>query len=110
MARKWAWVGVSISSMWIAVLFIAVFAPTLEAVSAAGDRTTFPIAGVVAAGVAFIATIVLAANGFKESSSVRDLDLERRNFALETRIAELEKRMPAAEEPKQARARVLLSR
>jgi hypothetical protein len=109
MARKWAWVSVSISSMWIAVLFIAVFAPTLETVSAVGDRTTFPVAGVVAAGVAFVATIIVAVTGFKESS-VRDLDLERRNFALETRIAELEQRLPATDEPEQTRGRVLLNR
>jgi hypothetical protein len=109
MARKWAWASVSISSMWIAVLFIAVFAPTLEIVSAAGDRTTFPIAGVVAAGVAFVATIIVAVNGFKESN-VRDLDLERRNFALEARIAELEQRLPPAGEPQQTRGRVLLKR
>src|SRR5689334_18460187 len=109
MARKWTSVSVAISSMWMAVLFIAVFAPTLETVSAGGDRTTFPIAGVVAAGVAFVATIILAVTGFKETS-VRDLDLERRNFELETRIARLEQRLPATDEQPKARGRVLLNR
>jgi hypothetical protein len=107
MTRKWAWAGISIASIWIAVLFIAVFAPTLEAVSASGDRTTFPIAGVVAAGVAFIATIIVAVTGFKDSAP--NLDLERRNLALESRVAELEQRLHSAGETPHERDRVLLS-
>jgi hypothetical protein len=108
MTRKWAWAGISIASIWIAVLFIAVFAPTLEAVSASGDRTTFPIAGVVAAGVAFIATIIVAVTGFKDSGTP-NLDLERRNLALESRVADLEQRLRSSGETPHERDRMLVS-
>ena len=66
MTPKWAWTGVAICSMWMAVLFTALFAPSLEATSAGGDTTKLPLAGIVVAVVAFVATIVVANVGFKE--------------------------------------------
>ena len=65
MTPKWAWTGVAICSMWIAVLFTSLFAPSLESTSASGDTTKLPLAAIVVAAVAFIATIVVANVGFK---------------------------------------------
>jgi hypothetical protein len=65
MTRKWIWASVAISSMWIAVLFVGLFGPVLETESAGGDRATVPV-GVVVALCALVATIVVAAVGFRE--------------------------------------------
>ena len=95
MGRKWAWTALAIVSMWLAVLFTSLFAPSLETVSAAGDTTKLPLAGIVVAAVAFIATIVVAVQGFR-GPEARELDVERRQEErerLEARIAELERRL-----------------
>jgi hypothetical protein len=65
MTKKWIWASVAISSMWIAVLFVGLFGPVLETENAAGDRATVPV-GVVVALCALVATIVVAAVGFRE--------------------------------------------
>ena len=65
MTKKWIWASVAISSMWIAVLFVGLFGPVLETESAAGDRVNVPV-GVVVALCALVATIVVAAIGFRE--------------------------------------------
>jgi hypothetical protein len=65
MTSKWIWASVAISSMWIAVLFVGLFGPVLETENAAGDRVTAPV-GVVVALCALVATIVVAAVGYRE--------------------------------------------
>jgi hypothetical protein len=65
MTRKWIWASVAISSMWLAVLFVGLFGPVVETESVAGDRATVPV-GVVVALCALVATIVVAAVGFRE--------------------------------------------
>jgi hypothetical protein len=66
MTRKWIWASLAISSMWIAVLFVGLFGPVLETENAAGDRVTVPVATFVVALFALVATIVVAAVGFRE--------------------------------------------
>ena len=88
MARKWTAASAAIVSMWIAVLFISIFAPELESHDVSGGTTTLPVAGIVAAGVAFIATVVVATVGFSGRGSDDFPERER----LERRIAELEAR------------------
>jgi hypothetical protein len=110
MRAKWVAASVAISSMWVATLFIAIFAPELKSYSAGGDVTTLPLAGIIAAGVAFIATIVVAAVGFGPGRG-RDPELDREQFErekLEARIRELEGRMPTDEQVPEARLRPLL--
>jgi hypothetical protein len=65
MTTKWIWASLSISSMWMAVLFVGLFGPVVETESVAGDRTAVPVATFVAAFLAFVATIVVANLGFK---------------------------------------------
>ena len=110
MARKWAWASVAIVSMWIAVLFTALFAPSLEATGVAGDHTSVPVAALTVAIVAFIGTIVVAVQGFGGSGREAALDAERdERERLETRIAELEQRLASQDDvPPRARARTLL--
>lgn len=100
MQRKWAWTALAITSMWVAVLFVSLFAPSLESSSASGDVTKLPIAAIVVSGVAFIATIVVAVQGFGGPSS-RELEEEKHRLErerLEARIAELEKRVAPQDE------------
>jgi uncharacterized membrane protein (DUF485 family) len=84
MTRKWIAASVAICVMWVAVLFIAIFAPELEAHSAGGDTTTLPLAGIIAVGCAFVCTLVVASVGF--GSRRQDAEVER----LERRVHELE--------------------
>ena len=65
MTRKWIWACLAISSMWIAVLFVGLFGP-VETENAAGNRVTVPVATFVVALFALVATIVVAAVGFRE--------------------------------------------
>ena len=95
MRVRWIATAVAITSMWIATLFIAIFAPELKDYSAGGDVTSLPLAGICAAGVAFIATIVVAAMGFGGSGARRDLELD----LLEARLLDLELRMKQDEAP-----------
>jgi uncharacterized membrane protein YgdD (TMEM256/DUF423 family) len=69
MQTEWIWTSLAIVSMWVAVLFTAVWAPSLEATSSEGDAATVP----AAVGVSFfaaIATIVVAAIGFRGEGRV----------------------------------------
>ena len=66
MTRKWIGASLAIASMWVAVLFVGLFGPVVETESVAGDRTAVPVATFVVALFAFIATIVVAAVGFRE--------------------------------------------
>ena len=111
MARKWAAASAAICTMWIAVLFTALFAPSLESTSAGGDVTKLPIAGIVVAAVAFVATIVVAAIGFRDGG--RELELGREKLErerLEARIAELEARTAPHDETPKGRTHTLLGR
>jgi hypothetical protein len=65
MTRKWTAASLAIATMWLAVLFTGLFAPTLKIVDTAGDSTELPLAGIVVALFAFIATIVVATVGFR---------------------------------------------
>jgi hypothetical protein len=64
MLFRWIWTAVTIVSMWVAVLFTGIWAPSLEAESAGGDTISVP-AAVAVAFFAAIATIVVAAIGFR---------------------------------------------
>jgi hypothetical protein len=64
MFSRWIWTAVTIVSMWLAVLFTGIWAPSLEAHSAGGDTVSVP-ASVAVAFFAAIATIVVAAIGFR---------------------------------------------
>jgi hypothetical protein len=85
--------------MWLAVLFISLFAPELHSFQAGGDTTTLPLAGIVAASFVFIATIVVGAIGFGGRRD-GDPELDRERFErerLELRVRELEERVAAQE-------------
>jgi uncharacterized membrane protein YgdD (TMEM256/DUF423 family) len=69
MQTKWIWASLAIVSMWVAVLFTAVWAPSLEATSSNGDSTTVP-AAVAVSLFASIATIVVGAIGFRGEARV----------------------------------------
>lgn len=69
MQTKWIWTSLAIVSMWVAVLFTAVWAPSLTATSSNGDSTTVP-AAVAVSLFAAIATIVVGAIGFRGGTQV----------------------------------------
>ena len=64
MVSRWIWTALTIVSMWVAVLITGIWAPSLEAQSAGGDAVSVP-ASVAVAFFAAIATIVVAAIGFR---------------------------------------------
>ena len=94
MDRRYLAVSASIIAIWAAVLFISVFAPNLETTDAGGEITSLPLAGIVSASFAFVATIVIAAVGFVRGRDYEpDLDRERfERDRLELRVRELEER------------------
>jgi hypothetical protein len=111
MQRKWAWTSVAITAMWMAVLFTALFAPELESRDVAGNMTKLPVAGIVVAGVAFVATIVVAIQGFRDPRrDVLDDEARAERARLEARIAELEERLQPRDELPRGRSRTLLGR
>jgi hypothetical protein len=74
------------------VLFISVFAPDLRTTDSSGEVTSLPLAGIVSASFAFVATIVIAAVGFVRGRDYEP-DIERERFErerLELRVRELE--------------------
>ena len=101
MERRYLAVSASIIVIWVAVLFVSIFAPNLETNDAGGDVTSLPLAGIVAASFAFIATIVIAAVGFVRGRDYEpDLDHERfERQRLELRVHELEERLTATQLP-----------
>jgi hypothetical protein len=64
MHAKWIWASLAIVSMWVAVLFTAVWAPSIDTTSANGDSVSVP-AAVAVSLFAAIATIVIGAVGFR---------------------------------------------
>jgi uncharacterized membrane protein YgdD (TMEM256/DUF423 family) len=77
MHTKWIWASLTIVSMWIAVLFTAVWAPSLEATSSNGDSFTIP-AAVAVSLFAAIATIVVSAVGFRgEAQAEKSVEPEK---------------------------------
>lgn len=66
MQRKYFWAGLAIAAMWIAVLFVGVFGPTMEAGGPSG-AAGIPVAlGTVALG-ALIGTIIVGILAFANS-------------------------------------------
>jgi hypothetical protein len=65
------WASLAIVVMWLAVLFVAVFGPDIEASSAGGDHTSLPSAVPVAL-FAFLATWVVARHGFGQHRKATD--------------------------------------
>jgi hypothetical protein len=65
MTRKWTAAAFAIATMWLAVLFTGLFAPTLRVIDAAGNATELPLAPIVLGLFAFVATIVVAGVGFR---------------------------------------------
>ena len=77
MQTKWIWTSLTIVSMWAAVAFAAVWAPSFEATSSNGDSTTIP-AAVGVSLFAAIATIVVGAIGFRGEARVeRKVEAEK---------------------------------
>jgi hypothetical protein len=70
MFSRWIWTALTIVSMWVAVLITGIWAPSLEAQSAGGDTVSVP-AAVAVAFFAAIATIVVAAIGFRGEAPAR---------------------------------------
>jgi hypothetical protein len=64
MFSRWIWTALTIVSMWVAVLFTGIYAPSIEAESSNGDTFSVP-AAVAVAFFAAIATIVVGAIGFR---------------------------------------------
>jgi uncharacterized membrane protein (DUF485 family) len=92
MDRRYLAVSASIMVIWLAVLFISVFAPDLRTTDSSGEVTSLPLAGIVSASFAFVATIVIAAVGFVRGRDYEP-DIERERFErerLELRVRELE--------------------
>jgi hypothetical protein len=58
------WAGLSITAMWVAVAFAAVFGSDFVSTSAGGDTTTIP-SGVPVALFAFLGTWVVARYGLR---------------------------------------------
>jgi hypothetical protein len=71
MGRKWIAASLAIVSMRSAVLFTGLFAPTVKVVDTAGNRTELPLAAIVVALFAFIATVVVATVGFRGGPDAR---------------------------------------
>jgi len=93
------WAGLSIVAMWLAVLFVGVFGGSIVSSSASGSNSSVPVV-VVVAGVAMIATWIIARAAFvvtPEGEELRRLleqeQLERESLAAE--VAELRSRLPA---------------
>ena len=63
--NKYFWAGVSIAFMWIAVLFVGVFGPTMNAGGADGVQN-LPVAVIMVAFFALIGTVVAAVFGFRK--------------------------------------------
>lgn len=83
MVSRWIWTALTIVSMWVAVLVTGIWAPSLEAQSANGDTVSVP-AAVAVAFFAAIATIVVAAIGFRgEAPAKRSTALDETKEAQE---------------------------
>ena len=76
MQSKWIWASLAIVSMWVAVLFTAVWAPSLDATSSNGDSFTIP-AAVAVSLFAAVATIVVAAFGFRGEVRAKKVEREQ---------------------------------
>jgi hypothetical protein len=70
MFSRWIWTALTIVSMWVAVLFTGIYAPSIEAQSSNGDTFSVP-AAVAVAFFAAIATIVVGAIGFRGEAPPR---------------------------------------
>ncbi len=93
------WAGLSIITMWLAVLFVGVFGGNIVSASAGGGSSSVPVV-VVVAGVAMIATWILGRVAFAftaESDELRRLlgeeQQEREDLAAE--VAEMRAKLPA---------------
>src|SRR5215469_2846784 len=69
-SRRWfrvpaLWAGLSIVTMWLAVLFVGVFGPNIVSSTPGGTSTSVPV---VVALIPFVlpATVVVARRGFRE--------------------------------------------
>jgi hypothetical protein len=96
--RKWFWAGLSIVSIWLAVLFVGVYGPTLVVDDQLGDHVSVPLSAIVVGFFAFIATIVVARFGFADRapSIPEQLAEERRRVeALESAVSRLGSPPPA---------------
>jgi hypothetical protein len=65
------WPTLAIVAIWLAVLFAGVYAGDLVSTSYLGDHTTLPSA-VLIAPFAFLATWVVARNGYRRDTNQRD--------------------------------------
>ena len=65
MQNKYFWAGLGISAMWLAVLFVGVFGPSLEVTSGA-ETVNVPAAPIAVAFFAMVGTILVAIYGFRK--------------------------------------------
>jgi hypothetical protein len=63
--NKYFWAGVSISTMWLAVIFVGIFGPSLTT-GGVTSETSLPLSAIVVATFAMIGTIVVAVFGFRK--------------------------------------------
>jgi hypothetical protein len=87
------WAGMSIISMWLAVLFVGVYGGSIQSSTPGGTTSSVPVV-VVVAGVAMIGTIVVGRRAFAASASEEDLrraleDEVRARQQLATEVSEL---------------------
>jgi hypothetical protein len=59
------WAGLAIATMWVAVVFAAIFGPDFVSTTPGGDSTTIP-SGVAVALFASIASWLVAKHGFAQ--------------------------------------------
>ena len=75
--RRWSvvvpemWAALAITSMWLAVLFDAIFGPDFMSTTPGGSSTTIPSVLFVAV-FAYLGTRVLAKYGFRERADRKD--------------------------------------
>jgi hypothetical protein len=63
--NRYFWTGLSIAAMWIAVLFVGVFGPTMDAGGPTG-AVGIPVALTVVAFFALIGTVIVGIFGFRK--------------------------------------------
>ena len=69
------WAGLSIVSMWLAVLFVGVFGENILSTTPGGTSTSVPVV-VAVVPFALVATMVVAKRGFRETDTRQERRVE----------------------------------
>lgn len=94
------WGGVSLVTIWLAVLFVGVFGGDIQIASVDGSRSSWPVVVVVALA-AFLATVSVGRWAFRSRQADEELRsaLEQEHRAVEqltVQLEELRARLPSA--------------